>query len=167
MLDFCAGSGRNSTALRAAGLEVVDIADSAADVPESLSPSLGTFAAVLSTHGLLHGTVPAIHARIARIWDRLEPAGLLCATFGSVRDARWQSGRRIAGSTFAPLDGDESGVAHSFFTRTEIESLLGPYFDVEILDERWVDGVAGTWAHRKCPLSGAVHWFAVAGRCRS
>ena len=167
MLDYCTGSGRNSAALRAAGFEVVGISDSAADDPESLSPAIGTFAATVSTHGLLHGTVAAIASRLAHIADRLEPGGLLYAAFGSVRDARYGTGQRIAAATFAPLDGDERGVAHTYFTRAELEALLGSHFDIEALDDRDVDAVAGTWAHGERPLSRAVHWFVIARRSRA
>ncbi len=164
MLDFCSGSGRNAAALRAAGFDVVEISDAGADSAEALSRAIGTFAAVVSTHGLLHGTVAEITARISRIGDRLVPDGLLYATFGSVRDARFGTGRRIAAATFTPLDGDERGVAHSYFTRTELESLLRPLYDIEALDENGVDSVAGSWAHRRRALANAVHWFVIARR---
>ncbi len=164
VLDFCSGSGRNAGALRAAGFDVVEISDTGADSAEALSPAIGTFAAVVSTHGLLHGTVATIASRISQIGDRLARGGLLYATFGSVRDARFGSGRRIAAATFAPVDGDERDVAHSYFTRTELESLLRPRYDVEALDENGVDAVAGAWAHRRRALSGAVHWFVIARR---
>ncbi len=150
--------------MRAAGFDVVEISDADADSAEALSPAIGTFAAAVSTHGLLHGTVAAITARISRIGDRLAPDGLLHATFGSVRDARFGTGRRIAAATFAPLDGDERGVAHSYFTRTELESLLQPRYDVEALDQNGVDSVAGSWAHRRRALADAVHWFVIARR---
>jgi hypothetical protein len=164
ILDFCTGSGRNGRALRQAGHDVVGIEDSALKSSDPLPDTLGEFAAVISTHGLLHGTIAAIRRRVASIADRLVEEGALYATFGSTHDARFGRGRRIDASTFAPVDGDERGVAHAYFTRDALESLLNPRFVVEKLGECNVDTIAGEWAHRAQPLSGAVHWFVVARR---
>jgi hypothetical protein len=164
VLDFCTGSGRNAGALRAAGYDVTAIPDAAADRSEFLMPGSAPFAAAISTHGFLHGTRAAIAARTARIADRLESEAPLYAVFGSVRDARFGSGRRLADETFAPLDGDERGVAHTYFTRVQLDELLRVHYIVERLEETGVDGVAGTWAHRESPLSNAVHWFVIARR---
>ena len=163
VLDFCTGSGRNATILRTAGYDVLAVSDADADRAE-LSSSGDGFAAAISTHGLLHGTLDEIAERIARIAAALEPRGLLYAAFGSVRDARYGSGARIAEATFAPLDGDERGVAHTYFTRERLETLLRPRYVIESLDETGVDALAGAWAHRERPLVKAVHWLAVAHR---
>ena len=164
VLDFCTGSGRNAVALRAAGYDVVAIPDDAADQSEIPTPDSAAFAAAISTHGLLHGTRAAIAARTARIAERLESGAALYAVFGSVRDARFGNGRRIADETFAPVDGDERGVAHTYFTRVQLDELLRPHYIVERLEETGVDDVAGAWAHREHPLANAVHWFAIARR---
>ncbi|MGA8533161.1 MAG: methyltransferase domain-containing protein [Candidatus Tumulicola sp.] len=164
VLDFCAGSGRNGAALREAGYAVVALEDSVAERGGALPAELGEFAAVISTHGLLHGTVGAIAQRMESIAEHLEPNGPFYATFGSARDARFGRGRRIDASTYAPLDGDERGVAHAYFTRAALEGLLHRHFVVERLEERYVDAIAGSWAHPTTPLSQAVHWFVVARR---
>jgi len=164
VLDFCAGRGRNTAALRAAGFEVVAVSDEAADRDGALLESAGSIDAVVSTHGLLHGTLDAIAARLVRLAQCLRGSGTLYATFGSVDDARFGRGTRIAAATFAPLDGDERGVAHTYFTRLEIETLLFAHFAIDCLEERRVDDVAGKWAHAERPLSNAVHWFAIAHR---
>ncbi len=164
VLDFCTGSGRNAAALRAAGHDVVAVADASAGSSDPLPPALGRFAAAICTHGLLHGTVASIAASLDSIADRLDDAGALYATFGSVRDARFGKGRRFGPATFAPFDGDERGVAHTYFTRAALELLLEPHFVVERIEESGVDAIAGAWAHRQRPLAGAVHWFVVARR---
>jgi hypothetical protein len=164
ILDFAAGSGRNGEALRRAGFAVVTIDDETASSEAPLAPAMGPFAATISTHGFLHGNVAAVCARVAAIAGRLALGGLLCATFGSTRDARFGRGERIDDSTFAPLEGDERGVAHSYFDRTHLRELLERYFEIESLDERDADEIAGAWAHRERPLSNAVHWFAVGRR---
>ena len=159
VIDFASGGGRNGDALRNAGFDVVTIDDQTAMGDLPLRAVEGSFAAVISTHGLLHGTVDAIAERVALFARGLEREGLLFATLGSTRDARFAKGRRIGASTYVPLDGDERGVAHTYFTRSQLEQLLDPWYEVESLEERLVDGVAGRWAHATTPLAQAVHWF--------
>jgi SAM-dependent methyltransferase len=159
VVDFAAGSGRNGDALRDAGVEVVAIGDDVAADDSTLHLGDVSFDAVISTHGLLHGTADSIARRLERIAGWLVPGGLLFATFGSTRDARFGKGRCIGVSTYAPLDGDERGVAHTYFTRAQLEQLLASRYEIESLEERAVDAVAGRWAHKEAPLSKAVHWF--------
>jgi hypothetical protein len=162
VLDFAAGSGRNAGALRDAGFTVIEVDDAAAASCESLGRLDELVAAVLSTHGLLHGTAPAIAARVQAIAAVLENGGWLCATFGSSRDARFGEGERIAEATYAPTGGDERGIAHTFFSEAELRALLESRFAIESLTEHGVDEVAGSWAHQERPLTGAVHWFVIA-----
>jgi hypothetical protein len=164
ILDFAAGRGRNSDALRAAGFNTVAVGDEDAASGAPLARVPGTFEAVLSTHGFLHGTTGAIAARLQAVALRLEPGGLLYATFASTRDARFGRGERIDASTFAPLEGDERGVAHVYFDRERLHALLETEFTVEASQECGVDEIAGSWAHAQRPLEGSVHWFVVARR---
>ena len=162
ILDFAAGSGRNADALRAAGFTVVAVDDAAAGSRAPLADLDGAFDAAISTHGLLHGTVESIASRVRAIADRLTSRGLFYATFGSTGDARFGRGKRIDDSTYAPIGGDERGVAHGYFDRARLCELLSRHFDVESLEEHRVDRIAGSWAHRAEPLQGAAHWFAIA-----
>jgi SAM-dependent methyltransferase len=162
VLDFACASGRNSAALRRAGLRVVMVEDASAASAAPFAGLCGPFAAGLSTHGLLHGRAATIAENLRGIAALLAPGGLLYATFGSVRDARFGQGVRIDASTYAPEGGDERGVAHAFFDRDALETLLAAHFTLASLEERAVDEVAGSWAHHQRPLAGAVHWFAVA-----
>jgi protein-L-isoaspartate O-methyltransferase len=166
VLDYASGSGRNTAALRGVGLKVVAIDDERAASPAALADVDEAFDAVLSTHGLLHGDVAAIAATLHWIADHLKMDGLLYATFGSSRDARFGRGTRIGASTFAPIAGNERGVPHSCFDEPQLRALLAAEFDVESLQERDVDEVVGSWAHRKRALRGAVHWFIVARKCQ-
>jgi len=161
VLDFAAGSGRNSAALRAAGISVVDVDDARAASRDPL-PAGVRFAAALSTHGLLHGTPESIAAALTAIAERLGRGGRLFATFGSSRDARCGVGTSLGPSTYAPAEGPERGIAHTYFDRAALDALLAPHFVVESLEECGVDGVVGSWAHAGDPLRNAVHWFAVA-----
>ncbi len=147
VLEFACGAGRNSRALREAGLDVVTIDDRTAASAAPFAGVASGFAAALSTHGLLHGTPAIVAAHVSQIARRLAKNGMLYATFGSVRDARFGQGERIDASTFAPPDGDERGVAHAFFDRNQLVALLGPDFAIESLEEHAAD---------------KVHWFVVA-----
>ena len=102
----------------------------------------------------------ALKVDLERIAGRLPAGAPLLCTFGSIRDARFGTGRRLEANTFASLDGDERDVPHTFFDETELRSILAANWDVESLDERNVDEVAGAWAHAEKPLRGSVHCFA-------
>jgi hypothetical protein len=158
VIDFASGSGRNARALRAAGFEVLEIGDAAATAA-TIERTNGSFAAVLSTHGLLHGRVAAIDAALDAIAAKLEPAGQLFATFGSTRDARFAHGVEIEPFVYAPLDGDERGVAHAFFDDSHLRRLLEGRFALDSVEEQNVDEIAGDWAHREKPLRSSAHWF--------
>ncbi len=119
------------------------------------------FDAVLSSHAFLHGTPARIARSLAEVARVTKERGLFYATFGSRRDRRFGEGQQIGTNTFAPTEGDEIGVPHSYFATAELRSLLR-HFTVERLEEVEVDTIAGTWAHTQMPLQGAVHWFVVA-----
>jgi len=164
VLDFGSGSGRNTTAFRAAGFTVVAVDDAAAAATQPLQDISEWFDAAVSTHGLLHGTYEAIASRVHAIAERLGSGGLLYATFGSSRDARFGEGRKLGDWTFAPLDGDERDVPHTYFDRDRVVAILQLYFEVESLEEVGVDQIAGRWAHSSQPLHGAAHWFVKASK---
>ena len=149
VLEIGRGSGRNARALEAAGLAV-----SGLDDPSRF------FAGALSTHALLHGTTADIAGLLAQIADRLPGGAPLLCTFGSVRDARFGTGRRLGPNTFAPLDGDERDVPHTFFDEGRLRAIVAADWDVQSLLERNVDNIAGTWAHAEKPLRGSLHYLA-------
>lgn len=150
VLEVGAGSGRNTRALTAAGLEVVSI--------ESGVPAQ----AALATHALLHGTPLTIAAVLREIAGAVFPGAPLFATFGSVRDARYGKGFELEPHVYAAHDGDEAGVAHAYFDEGRLRSLLESDWTIDLLKEVGVDAIAGSWAHVQAPLRNAVHWFAVA-----
>ena len=156
MIEIGHGSGRNHRALKAAGFEIVHFSS-------ELAPAGGA-AGALSTHALLHGTPEEIAALLAEIARGLAAGAPFLATFGSQRDARFGTGTRLGPATFAPTEGDERGVAHSYFDEATLRGVLDEHFAIEDLREVEVDAIAGGWAHERAPLSGAVHWFVVAHR---
>jgi hypothetical protein len=164
VLDVASGSGRNAAALSKAGFEVVTVDDEAAMRVSAMRSLHGAFAGAVSSHGFLHGTAAEIAERLDALAAHLEPDAVLAATFGSVNDERFGKGTEIDASTYAPEDGDERGVPHAFFTQSQVGALLEPEYEIEWIEERVVDEIAGSWAHREAPLSGATHWFVLARR---
>ena len=156
VIEIGHGSGRNHRALEAAGFEVVHLGAEAAPA--------GGAAGALSTHALLHGTPEEIAALLVEIARGLAAGAPFLATFGSQRDARFGAGTRLGPATFAPTEGDERGIAHTYFDEAELRSTLDERFAIAELREVDVDAIAGGWAHERAPLSGAVHWFVVAHR---
>lgn len=159
VLDAGTGSGRNARALERAGMRVSAVDD---DDAYALLLPRGPFDGAIATHALLHGTPAAIAALLGDIAAVLRSDAILCATFASTNDARFGAGERLGERTFAPVSGDELGVAHSYFDEAALRALLAPHFEIESLAEVRVDAVAGRWAHPREPLSGAMHWFAEA-----
>jgi SAM-dependent methyltransferase len=158
VLEVGSGNGRNTAALVAADIAHVTLDDAA--VREGIAATgSGAFTAAVSTHALLHGSPHEIRTRLEDIAALLVPNGVLYATFGSTRDARFGKGTRIDAATFAPDDGDERGVPHAFFDEAALRALLAPPFTVERIEEVAVDDIAGTWAHPTTPLRGSMHWF--------
>lgn len=153
VLEIGTGSGRNTAALEAAGLNVCAIPD---ERVHGFSIQ-GAYDAALSTHGLLHGTLCEIALLVDAIGDALRRGAPLFATFGSTHDARYGKGTQIDARTFSPQDGDEAGVAHAYFDAPSLRAVLAPRFTIETMEERSVDDVVGSWAHAH-QLRGAVHW---------
>ena len=147
VLEVGSGSGRNTAALVKAGFAVCAIADE--DV-RPFDAGCG-FHAALSTHALLHGTPRDIAGVLAAIARALEPEAPFYATFGSTRDARFGKGARIEEHTFAPEAGDETGVPHAFFDEPRLLEMLEGRFEIEALEERAADEMAGRWAHAEPP----------------
>lgn len=160
ILEIGCGGGRNTAALRAAGFSVHAVADEPAG---AFSAQASRFDAALSTHALLHGTPASIASIVRAIAGSLHPGAPFYATFASKADARYGTGTRVTEDAYAPDEGDERGVAHTYFDEISLRALLDPDFTVEALEERDVDDVVGRWAHAQQPR-GSVHWFVRAAR---
>lgn len=159
VIDFGAGSGRNTSALRAAGFNVCAVPDSET---ASFTPAQA-FEAAVSTHALLHGTNTGIVSMLQSLANALEPQAPFYATFASKRDSRYGQGTQIERDVFAPDSGEEAGVAHAYFDEAGLRGVLQAHFVIEALEERNVDAIVGGWAHERRP-SGSVHWFVYARR---
>jgi len=176
------GSGRHLAALAAAGL-AVDAVEAAAgraaaattrwaatprlriaqaryaDGPASFPTG---FDGALATHALLHGRCADIAATLAAVHARLRAGAPFHFTLGSQRDPRFGRGTRLAEATWASDDGDEAGVAHTYFDERGARSLLATW-EILGLEERDASATAGAWAHAS-GAGGLVHWFVRARR---
>ena len=156
------GTGRNTRALVAAGVQVVPVAD---DVPYTQLPGgRDMYGAALSTHAYLHGTVDKLRAGLAELRRVLRPGAPIFITLGSIDDARYGLGIPFDERSFAPGDGDEAGIPHAYFDRDGIVELLRGFFDLESAEQVDVDRIVGRWAHGEEAPSGRVHWFVRARR---
>jgi hypothetical protein len=150
------GRGRNSRALRAAGVVVTAIPDEAPYTQLPAPPR--SFEGALSTHAYLHGTSAKIRAGIAELARVLRAGAPALVTFGSIRDVRYGYGERLDVNTFAPGDGPEKGVPHAYFDRDGIFEVMRA-FKVVSAEEVDVDAIIGKWAHLDEEPPGKVHWF--------
>jgi hypothetical protein len=160
IIEVAAGSGRNTRYLADAGLPIVSTRD--AESYTQLPGGRNLYAAALSTHGYLHGTVPKLRLGLAELRRVLRPGAPIFVTLGSIQDARFGLGVALDETTFAPGDGDEAGVPHAYFDRDGVLDLLAPAFTAVTLREVNVDDIAGRWAHSS--PAGMRHWFVVARR---
>ncbi len=160
ILEIAAGSGRNTRFFVDAGIPIVSTRDDEAYT--QLPGGRGLYAAALSTHGYLHGTVAKLRLGFAELRRVLRPGAPLFITLGSIKDTRFGLGIPVEDTTFAAGEGDEAGVPHPFFDRDGVVDVLEPAFTVESLDERNVDDIVGRWAH-EAP-TGMWHWFVIARR---
>jgi SAM-dependent methyltransferase len=176
ILEIGTGKGRNTAALLAAGFQVTSVDDdrertegarlhfkaSGATFVTAAYAQIqgrpGEFAGALSTHALLHGSPEKIAHALAAIARVLEPDAPFYCTFGSTADARFGRGMPLEAFVFAEAEGEEAGVAHSYFDRARLQELLRPYFRIDELAERAVDDIVGSWAHAR--PAGMVQWLA-------
>ncbi len=160
IIEIAAGSGRNTRYFVDSGVPIVSTRDD--ESYTQLPGGRNLYAAALSTHGYLHGTVAKLRAGFAELRRVLRPGAPVYFTLGSIKDARFGLGEPFDATTFAPGDGDEAGIPHSYFDRDGVLDVLTPAFIAETLDERNVDSIVGRFAHES--PSEMWHWFVVAHR---
>jgi hypothetical protein len=160
VIEIAAGVGRNTKYLVEEGIPIVSTRDD--ESYTQLPGGRRLYAAALSTHGYLHGTVAKLRQGLAELRRVLRPGAPILITLGSIEDARFGLGIALDETTFAPGDGEEAGIPHSYFDRAGVIELLAPAFTVESLAERNVDDVVGRWAHQT--PGGMWHWFVTARR---
>lgn len=151
VLDYAAGRKRNTAYLQTQGFDVDAISD-------SLAPHFRAtgrrYDGGISTHGLLHGTPETIETAVCEIANALVPHAPFFAAFASLNDPRFGQGAQLGDRTFAPRDGEEQGVPHTFFDERGVRDLLTGSFTIESIEEHAAEHIAGS-----------VHWFVRARRC--
>jgi len=157
------GRGRNSRALRSAGLVVIAIPDEAPYTQLASPPR--SFTGALSTHAYLHGTASKIRSGIAELARVLQPGAPAFLTFGSIKDVRFGYGEQLDVQSFAPGDGPEKGIPHAYFDRDGLLEAIAQ-FEIVSAEEVNVDDIIGKWAHLEDEPPGKVHWFVEAVRAR-
>lgn len=156
VLEVGSGTGRNTRALTAAGLEVVPVSD---DTPYTQLPAgRRAIAAALSTHAYLHGTTAKLRAGIAELARVLRRGASLYVTLGSIDDVNFGFGEQIDEHTYVPGDGPEAGVPHVYLDRDGVASLFRG-FTLDSLEQVDVDDIVGRWAHAQDEPRGKRHWF--------
>jgi hypothetical protein len=160
VLEVAGGSGRNTRALRAAGLVVVATRD---DEPYTQLPGVrGEYVAALSTHGYLHGSVAKLRAGLAELRRVLADGAAIAITLGCITDARFGFGEALDDNTFAPGDGEEIGIPHAYFDRDGVGELMRGLFTIASLEEMNVDEIVDPSAHLE--PAGMRHWFVLASK---
>ncbi len=160
VIEIAAGSGRNTRHFVDLHIPIVSLRD---DEPYTQLPGgRDLYAAALSTHGYLHGTVDKLRLGFAELRRVLQPKAPAYFTLGSMRDARFGLGVAVDEVTFAPGDGDEAGIPHAYFDRDGALDVLKGTFSIDSLEEHNVDAIAGRWAHAM--PRDMWHWFVIA-RC--
>lgn len=149
VLDVGFGAGRHAVFLARRGYEVhgIDISERGKEYAErwltdegltadlriadmkSLPYADATFAAVLSTRVLTHGTGPEIHQALAETARVTRPGGLFGGTFISTESSMMGKGERVDDQTWICDDLSESGVTHHFMTEQDVLDAVAPYFE--------------------------------------
>lgn len=100
---------------------------------------------IVSVSTIHHGTKEKVKQLIENIYESLVFGGKVFITLPDVNSAIARDGFKnhveIEPMTWAPIDGPEKGLPHSFYDKAEIESLFSRFHNVEItLDDigRWI-----------------------------
>lgn len=100
---------------------------------------------IYSISAIHHGLKEQVVGLIDRIFDSLLPEGKIFITLPNiVVSNKWETFKdheELSPGTYAPTSGPEKGLAHSFFTKDEINNIFFKFKDLKIeLDEigRWI-----------------------------
>ncbi len=160
IIEIAAGSGRTTRSFVDAGIPIVSTRDD--ESYTQLPGGRNLYAAAISTHGYLHGTVAKLRLGFAELRRVLRPGAPVMLTLGSIEDARFGLGLPVEETTFAPGEGEEAGIPHAYFDRAGVIEVLAPTLTIESLTHVNVDDIVGRWAHAE--PAGMWHWFVIGQR---
>ncbi len=161
VLDIGCGTGKYLRFLQQAGFKVTGI-DSSKTAVSMSKESLGneadifcvsmfdfeiapnTFDLIISISTIHHGTKDQVKQLIEKVYRALIEGGKIFITLPDFESGKkwhtFKEHQEIAPGTYAPLSGPEKGLAHSFYTKVEVEQLFASFSEVMLeLDEkgRW------------------------------
>ncbi|MFA5777110.1 MAG: class I SAM-dependent methyltransferase [Parcubacteria group bacterium] len=100
---------------------------------------------VFSLSSIHHGFKKDISKLIDKIYSSLLPGGFAFITLPDISDIEswdtFKNNKKLEEGTFSPLSGPETGLAHSFFNRKEIENMFSEFSSLKLdLNDRvnWV-----------------------------
>ena len=100
---------------------------------------------IISIATIHHGTKEQVQNLINRIYESILENGKIFITVPDFESSKkwntFKENQKIAEGTYAPLSGPEKGLAHSFFTKDEVQKLFSKFRGVKLtLEERgrWI-----------------------------
>ncbi len=164
-LDIGCGTGKYMAYLRKNGFTTdgIDSSETAVKMTLSTLPDVSAkvvdmfsfqipanrYDLILSISTIHHGTKDKVAALIQKIYDSLIDTGSIFITLPDWEHARhWNTFKdheMIGPGTYAPLSGPEQGLAHSFYSKEEVQELFKGFKNVTMAVDsigRWI--VAGS-----------------------
>ncbi len=100
---------------------------------------------IISISTIHHGTKKQIQILINRIYEAIIESGKVFITLPDFESSKkwntFKNNEEVAKGTFLPLSGPEKGLAHSFYTKEEIQKLFSNFKNLQLdLDShgRWI-----------------------------
>jgi len=152
VLDIGCGTGKYLVYLKEMGFEVegIDSSETAVEMTKKILNEEGVFCAnmfeydiakdrydfIVSISTIHHGLKKDVIALIDQIYEKLLIGGKVFITLPDIESNRkwntFKSDKEIAPGTYAPISGPEEGLAHSFFSKEEIESIFSRFKNLEL-----------------------------------
>ncbi len=162
VLDIGCGNGRYLAYLQKLGFEIngIDSSETAIEMSRKVLGSranliyadiykydypFNTYDLVFSISSIHHGLKKDISELINKIYNSLLPGGFVFITLPDISNIKswdtFKNNKKLAEGTFSPLSGPETGLAHSFFDKEEIEKIFSEFSSLRLdLNDRvnWV-----------------------------
>lgn len=156
VLDLGSGSGRHIIFLAKKGFNVTGIDNSkkgieltketlkklklsakliVSDIYKKLPFKDNSFDLVISTQVIHHNRTHQIRDLVREIERILKFKGKIFITMPKIKDLSYKNPIEVEKNTFIPLEGNERGVTHHYFSRDELSQLFHN-FSIEIFEDR-------------------------------
>ncbi len=98
-----------------------------------------TYGLILSIHAIHHGLKSQVKRALDQVYDGLVPDGWLYITLPLITsEDEWRSFQgkyEVEPGTYAPPEGPEKGLPHSFYTKKEMRKLFSRYKNYKLLQD--------------------------------